>query len=302
MWMRVGTWPSCALLAIAMLLFAGAVAQAQTATPPAPQTGGPQAPTIDRLRDRGEGVPTSMFGTYLRGREVIIYPFFEYYRDRNYEYNPSELGFADETDYRGRYRAKEGLIFVGYGLTDDVVIEFEAAVISASLEKAPDDLSALPPKLTESGLGDIEGQLRWRWRRETDSRPEIFSYFEAVIPHSQEKALIGTPGLELKFGTGLVRGFSWGTLTVRGAIQFEEASDSHFDLGEYAVEYLRRVSRHARVYVGIEGTQDEVELITELQWHISPNVFAKFNNAFGLTSKATDWAPEIGVVFRFGGR
>lgn len=46
-----------------------------------------------------------------------------------------------------------------------------------------------------------------------------------------------------------------------------------------------------------KGTQDELEFITELQWHVSPNVFVKLNNGVGLTSKATDWAPEIDVVF-----
>ena len=54
-----------------------------------------------------------------------------------------------------------------------------------------------------------------------------------------------------------------------------------------------------RVYVGIEGTQDEVSLITEAQWRVHPRVSIKLNSGLGLTSKATDWAPEVGVVFRF---
>jgi len=52
---------------------------------------------------------------------------------------------------------------------------------------------------------------------------------------------------------GFVRGHTWGTLTARAAIQYEEASSSHFDLGEYAIEYLRRVSSSVRLYAGIEG-------------------------------------------------
>ena len=70
-----------------------------------------------------------------------------------------------------------------------------------------------------------------------------------------------------------------------------------FEPGEFAVEYLKRLSDRFRVYAGIEGTQDEVELITEAQVFLTPNVFLKLNNAFGLTSKAPDWAPEIGVMF-----
>ena len=49
----------------------------------------------------------------------------------------------------------------------------------------------------------------------------------------------------------------------------------------------------------MEGTQDEVEGIMDLQFHVSPNAFIRINNAFGLTSKATDWAPEVGLLFHF---
>ena len=45
------------------------------------------------------------------------------------------------------------------------------------------------------------------------------------------------------------------------------------------------------------GYQDEVSLITEAQWHIVPHGFVRFNNGLGLTSKATDWTPELGILF-----
>jgi hypothetical protein len=155
----------------------------------------------------------------------------------------------------------------------------------------------VPARIEESGLGDVEGQVRWRWKKETERRPEFFSYLEAVVPHSQEKVLIGTPGWEFKLGTGLVRGFDWGTLTARVAVEYSEASTSHFDLGEYAVEYFKRLSPHWRIYAGLEGTQDELSLITEVQWHLTRNVFVKLNNGLGLTSKALDWTPEVGILF-----
>jgi len=273
------------LLILTVATAASAQSQSQPVTPP------------DRLRDRGPGLPTSMFGTYVDRGQLLVYPFLEYYWDQNFEYKPSELGAVGEGDFRGKYRASEGLVFVAYGLREGLAVEFEVAGISATLDKSSADLSALPLRTKESGLGDIEGQIRWRWRRETEKRPEIFSYAEVVVPHHADKLLIGTPGWELKYGVGFVRGHTWGTLTARVAIQYEEASSSHFDLGEYAIEYLRRVSSSVRLYAGIEGTQDELEFITELQWHVSPNVFVKLNNGVGLTSKATDWAPEIGVVF-----
>jgi len=49
----------------------------------------------------------------------------------------------------------------------------------------------------------------------------------------------------------------------------------------------------------VEGDQDEVEQITEAQWFLRPNIYLKLNNSFGLTSKATDWAPEVGVMVSF---
>lgn len=251
---------------------------------------------VDRSRDRGEGVPLSMFGTYLKGGQWLVYPFFEYYRDNDYEYEAGELGFTGDTEHRGRFRAREGLILVAYGITENLVAEFEAAGISARLDKSPLDDSALPARLEQSGLGDVEAQLRWRWKRETDTRPEFFSYVETVFPLQKSKLLIGTPGWEYKFGTGVTRGLRWGTITARAAVGYAEGA---LEPGEYALEYLRRVSRRLRVFAGVEGNQDEVELITEAQVFLTPKIVLKLNNAFGLTPKATDWAPEIGIAFTF---
>lgn len=251
------------------------------------------------LKDRGPGLPTSMFGTFISQGEVIVYPFFEGYVDDNYEYKPEELGAVGDVDYRGRYRAKEGLVLFAYGLTDRVAIEFEIACISATLDKAPNDLSALPSRIEESGLGDVEGQVRWRWNRESATRPEIFSYAEFVVPHHEEKVLIGTPGAEIKFGTGIVRGYSWGTIIARAAVEYASGSTSQFDAGEYAVEWVKRLGPHVRVYAGLEGATDELSAIGELQWHVNRHVVVKANTGLGITSKATDVAPEIGILFSF---
>ena len=253
---------------------------------------------FDRARDRGTGVPISMFGTYVNRGELILYPFFEYYRDSDAEYSPNEFGFGIDADFRGRYRASEGLIFVGYGISDRLAVEIEGAIINARLEKASADTTAMPALIEESGLGDVEGQLRWRWSRETDRRPELFSYFETVFPLQKNRLLIGTQAWEFKLGTGLVRGFRWGTTTLRAAVEYDGAERSAA-LGEYALEYLKRISPAVLVFAGVEGSEDEVEGITELQLSLRQNVVLKLNNAIGLTSKAADWAPEIGVMFRF---
>lgn len=249
------------------------------------------------LRDRGPGLPTSMFATFIQKNELIVYPFFEAYVDDDFEYKPEELGATGDVDYRGRFRAREGLLLLAYGLTERVAVEFEIAGISATLDKAPGDPSALPSRLHASGLGDVEGQVRWRWNRESATRAEVFSFAEFVVPHAKDKPLIGTPGMEVKFGTGLVRGFSWGTILARASVEYEGGSSSQFDSGEYAVEFVRRLNQRFRIYAGLEGTQDEVSAIGELQWHLTPHVIGKAGSGFGVTSKATDFAPEIGILF-----
>jgi hypothetical protein len=259
-----------------------------------------QEPT--HLRDRGPGVATSMFGTYVREGELLIYPFFEWYYDSNLEYKPNEFGFAGDTDFRGKYRASEGLIFLGYGITRNLAIELEAAVITAELEKSPSDPSAMPARFKESGHGDVEGQLRWRFQEEeAGGRPELFTYFETVLPLQKTKRLIGTPSWEFKLGVGAIRGYSWGTMTAR--LEVENAEDEgkrKFEAGEYAIEYLRRLSPTWRVFAAIEGSQlDEVELITEAQWHFHRRAFLKLNTGWGLTTNATDIAPEVGIMFSF---
>jgi hypothetical protein len=69
--------------------------------------------------------------------------------------------------------------------------------------------------------------------------------------------------------------------------------------GEYALEYLKRLSPSVRFYTGIEGNQDEVEWIVERQYRLGRHAHLKLNTAFGLTSKAPDFAPEIGIMFNF---
>jgi hypothetical protein len=250
------------------------------------------------LRDRGEGMPTSMFGTYIRKSEFIIYPFYEYYSDRNAEYKPAELGYSLEQDFRGRYKAHEGLIFLGYGITDRLAIEMEAAMIDAVLYKSPNDPSGMPPRFSESGLGDVEGQARYRWTKETMHHPEFYSYFEMVLPLQKNKKLIGTQDWEFKLGSGVIKGFTWGTITLRAALEYN-TGEGDFVPGEYALEYLKKLSEFFRFGIVFEGSQDEASVITDLQFHISKKVFIRLNNGFGISSKATDFTPEIGILFHF---
>ncbi len=48
-----------------------------------------------------------------------------------------------------------------------------------------------------------------------------------------------------------------------------------------------------------EGDDDEIAWVPEIQWRVTSNMFVKANIGFGVTSKATDFAPEVGIVFSF---
>jgi len=54
--------------------------------------------------------------------------------------------------------------------------------------------------------------------------------------------LIGTQDWEYKLGVGAVKGFTLGTFTFRVAGEYDRSEDK-FELGEYAVEYLKKSHR-----------------------------------------------------------
>jgi len=254
---------------------------------------------VPHLRDRGNGIATSLFGTYVAKGELLVYPFYEYTQNEDQEYKPSELGFAGDHDYRGRYTEHEALIFLSYGASENVAFEFESALYSSATQrKAKQDTSAVPARLEESGFGDTQAEIRWRWLKETPGRPEFWSYFEAVFPFQKHRVLIGTQDWELIQGFGLTRGFPFGTLTARVSASYT-AEDKTVIFGEYALEYLKRLSPRWRIVLAVEGEQDEVAAIAEAQLRISSRGLLKLNNGFGITSKAPELAPEIGIVFSF---
>jgi hypothetical protein len=254
-------------------------------------------------QDRGTGVPTSRFGLYVDRGELLVNPFFAYSTDHNREYQPSKLGYGLVEDYRGRFRSSEGLLFVAYGLTDWLAVEVEASRIRAALDKAPNDTSATPARIEESGLGDIEGQVRMRLLREGSGRPELFGFLEVTIPTQTNKVLIGNPDWDVRPGFGIVRAFPWGTMTTRITVEYNH-DDRLWDLGEFSIEYLKRLSPSVRLNLAFEGGEtgamDEWDLVAGVRWRIRDRFFLKLDNAIGLMSKSTDWGPELGVVWSLG--
>ncbi|HKQ61779.1 MAG TPA: hypothetical protein VJS92_10830 [Candidatus Polarisedimenticolaceae bacterium] len=250
-------------------------------------------------QERGPGLPTSLFGTYVERGELLVYPFYEYTKTSAFEYKPSELGFTGDEDFLGRTVEQEYLLFLGYGISDRLAVELETAVhASTTFDKAANDPSAVPPRLEESGLGDVDVQLRYRWRHETEHRPEMFSFLELTPPFQDDRVLIGTHDWEAAVGFGVIRGYRWGTITGRVALAYDGEGDQ-FELGEFAAEYFKRIAERWRVVAALEGESDELSLIGEAQWRFTSGAMLKLNCGVGLTEKAPDVAPEVGVLFRF---
>lgn len=253
------------------------------------------------LADRGRGIATSQFGTYVEPGERLIYPFYEYTRTGSYEYHASEFGRIGEDDYLGKLVERESLFFFAYGISDRLEVEFEAAYHThATFHKAPDDPTPVPQRLAESGVGDVEGQVRYRWRQETADHAEYFSYFELVLPSQPNKYLIGTPKWEATIGIGSLRGHPWGTLGWRASIAYDRSDPNpRLEGGEFAIDYIKRRNDQWRWVLSLEGESDELSAIGEAQWSFARNAYLKINSGFGLTQKAPDFAPEIGVMISF---
>ncbi len=282
----------------ALLAFAGVLALYGSSALASPAESAATQPLPTYLADRGIGIPTSQFAVFVEPGEWIVYPFYEYTRTPKFEYHPSELGSVGGTDYNGKLFEHEALLFVAYGISNRVSIEFEGALYAKTeFEKAKDDPSNLPTRLRESGLGDVEGQIRWRWQDETARRPELYSYFEAVLPLQKNKLLIGTQDWEGALGIGFLRGHSWGTLGGRIAVAWDGA-DSRGELGEYAIEYIKQ-THNWRFYAALEGESVEVSFIGEAQRKLGPHAILKLNCGVGLTELSPDIAPEVGVLFHF---
>jgi hypothetical protein len=252
------------------------------------------------LRDRGPGVASSLTGIYIRKGELLIHPFFEYVRDDNREYQPREFGLGPDVDFRGRSRRRAGQLFVGYGVTDWLALEFEGAYLRETLSKSARDTFPTPAKIAESGITDLEAQIRLRPLRETARRPEVYAFLEITARAQRNKLLIGDPDWDLRPGLGLTRGFSWGTLTARATGEYNRAG-KNLDFGEVALGYLKRLDSAWRVYLGVEGGEggamDEWELTPGVQWSPLPTLLVRLESPLGLSSKAADWSPQFGFVF-----
>ena len=257
------------------------------------------APLPKYLRDRGTGIPASLSGTFLERGQLLLFPFFAYTRDRNREYQPAALGYGLNQDFRGRFRSTQEQLFIGYGVTDWLAIEFEGAYVAARLEKSPGDPSFMPARLEASGIADLEGQVRMRFAREAEHRPELFGFVELTPRTQSGQRLIAEPDWDLKPGLGVIRGFGFGTLQLRIAAEWNREAKSP-DLGEVGIEYLKRVTPKFRLNLGIEGgesgSNDEWTALAGLHWRLTRSLALKLDSAFGFMSKATDLESQIGVM------
>ena len=187
-----------------------------------------------------------MFATFVARHQLLVFPFAAYTHDHNFEYQPAALGYGLQEDFRGRYSSTAGQLFVAYGITDWLALELESSDIRAHFEKSRSDTSATPARINESGIADFSGQVRLRLGRERGRRPEFFAGIEILPPSYRHRVLIGEPRWDVKGEIGATRGYRWGTMTFRTTIEYNHG-DTHWDVGETSIEYLRQVSRTWRL-------------------------------------------------------
>ena len=249
--------------------------------------------------DRGTGIRTSMVETYVEPGQLLIYPFAAYSWDHNFEYQPTMFGFPREQDFRGNYKTMEAAVFLAYGVTDWLALELEGSQVTSTFEKAPADSFGTPARIRETGFSDISGQVRLRLGHERGRRPEFFASIEVLPPMHGRQVLIGDPQWNVKGEIGAVRAYRWGTMTFRTTIEYNRG-DTHWDLGETSLEYLRQFSPTWRLLVGIEGGEggapDDWVLVTAGRWRIARGLDLKFANGLGLFSKSTDWEGQVGLL------
>jgi hypothetical protein len=266
----------------------------------APGGGGAAAPAVNLLRDRENGVTTSLLGSFVRRGEWMAYTFYEYERDSAAAYTGEELGFAGDEEYAGTSTEHQAIMFLAWGLTPNVALEFETILYQrATLRRDPaDTTSGLPEEFSESRYGGIEAQLHWRLTTETRHRPEFFMNLEAGPPDAGDMVLLGNADWEAEAGLGAIKAFTWGTVAVRASLAFD-GEDHEFSPGEFAIEYCRRLSPACRVAAAIIGEPDELSVLGELQWRFRENAFTRLNLAVGVTDEAPDFGGQFGVVFSF---
>lgn len=255
--------------------------------------------TVSAQSSRQAGVLTSMWGTYVARGQLLIFPFYSASVDHNFEYQPLRLGYGLAEDFEARFRQSSAQLFLAYGVSDRLALELETGVTRAVFHKSAADTSATPARIEESGLADVEGQIRWRTVPESGRRPEIFTFLEITAPVARNKVLIGDRVWDLRPGVGVIRAFSWGTLVSRVTVEYNH-DDRLWDLGEFSIEYLKRLSPAWHVNAAFEGGEtgamDEWTLVTGAQWQVRPGWIVRFDQAVGLFPKATDWEPQVGVM------
>ena len=252
------------------------------------------------LRDRGPGVRTSEFQTYVGRHQLLLLTSAAYTKDHNLEYNPLDWGYGTQTDLRGTFRSSTAQLFVAYGITDWLAVELAGSSLSARFERSASDTTATPSRIRESGIGDFAGQVRVRFTQERGRRPEIWGSVEVIPANLKRKVLIGDKLADAKSEIGLTRGFHFGTMTLRTTVEYNHGNH-HWDLGETSLEYLRRLSPDWRILLAIEGGEtgamDEWVFVTAGQWRIANGCYLKLANGFGLMSKSTDWEPQVGMLW-----
>jgi len=112
--------------------------------------------------DKGLTMSSSMLGTYLNQRELLIPPSYGYYMDNNVPYAPLEIARISQRSLFGKYAGHEA-----YAISEKLVVEIESGVLSPRLDRSCDNPEVPRSVVKATGFVNFNSRLRWKWNEET---------------------------------------------------------------------------------------------------------------------------------------
>jgi len=172
--------------------------------------------------------------------------------------------------------------------------------VSARFERSSLDTSGTPATIKESGFTDLAAQARLRLASEQGKATEIFASLEFIPATHRGKKLISDRWTDLKGEIGLVRGFQFGTMTLKTTVEWNHGTTLGPRQHRWSTCDRCRPSGGCswRSRAARAGAMDEWVFVTAAQWRISIAPFSSFPTA-SAWRRIHDWEPQVGIMLAF---
>jgi hypothetical protein len=205
----------------------------------------------------------------------------------------------------------EGALWLGTGIVTGV----DLGVFIPFRQLSPDEGNS------ESGIGDVEAELKWNFLPESETAPALALKIGVGFPSADERKGLGSGGYDL-FAT-LLAGKGFGPVETylnlgytridklevepeegAGGEEAETLNRSVYSASLAArwnvVEQLGLVAEVQFTSAEAKGDDAAVSATVGAIWQITPAVGIDVGGRFGLTDAAADWTILAGLNFAFG--